>query len=162
VIVGERLRLQQVFMNLVANAIKHHDRPDGRITVTCADPPAGGDHPGMVEFAVADDGPGIEPQYHEKVFMIFQTLEARDKVEGTGVGLSVVRKIVESQGGSIRLESEKGKGATFRFTWQKKIEARGAEGDGQLVPVAPAAGAGVAAIPAGRSDALPAGETARR
>jgi signal transduction histidine kinase len=161
VIVGERLRLQQVFMNLVANAIKHHDRPDGRITVTCADPPAGGDHPGMVEFAVADDGPGIEPQYHEKVFMIFQTLEARDKVEGTGVGLSLVRKIIESEGGTIRLESEKGKGATFRFTWHKKVEARAAEGDGQAVTVAPPAGpgaAGTADIPA----SLPAGETARR
>ena len=94
--------------------------------------------------------------------MIFQTLEARDKVEGTGVGLSLVRKIVESQGGSIRLESEKGKGATFRFTWPKKLEPRGAEGDGQAVPVAPPAGGGPVAIVAGRSDSLPAGETALR
>jgi signal transduction histidine kinase len=162
VIVGDRLRLQQVFMNLLGNAIKHHDRPDGRITVTCTDLPAEGDDAGIVEFAVSDDGPGIEAQYHDKVFMIFQTLEARDKVEGTGVGLSLVRKIVESQGGTIRLESEKGKGATFRFTWPKTIEARGAEGDGRVVPVAPAAGTGAAAIRASRSDSLAAGETAGR
>jgi signal transduction histidine kinase len=121
VIFGERLRLQQVFLNLIANAIKHHDKPGGTVRVGWGEatgedgPPASA----MVEYSVADDGPGIEPQYHEKVFMIFQTLEARDKVEGTGVGLSVVRKIVESQGGTVRLESDKGKGATFRFTWPK-------------------------------------------
>lgn len=90
----------------------------------------------MVEFAVSDHGPGIEPQYHEKVFMIFQTLEARDKVEGTGVGLSVVRKIVESQGGTITLESDRGRGTTFRFTWPRKV----ADGDDPAAPSAPAPG----------------------
>jgi signal transduction histidine kinase len=127
VIFGERLRLQQVFLNLIGNAIKHHDKPSGTVRVGWSDTAAddagatSAVAPAMVEFSVADDGPGIEPQYHDKVFMIFQTLEARDKVEGTGVGLSVVRKIVESQGGTIRLESKKAEGAAFRFTWPKQL-----------------------------------------
>jgi signal transduction histidine kinase len=122
VIFGERLHLQQVFMNLIGNAIKHHDKPSGVVRIGWRDvPPESGAEPEMVEFVVADDGPGIEPQYHDKVFMIFQTLEARDKVEGTGVGLSLVRKIVESQGGSIALESDKGRGAEFRFAWPKQL-----------------------------------------
>ena len=127
---GDRLRLQQVFMNLIGNAIKYHDKPAGRITVGCRDlatlsdegrRPHGGfeRNPDYFEFWVSDDGPGIEPQYHEKIFVIFQTLHARDKVEGTGVGLSLVKKIVEDQGGSVRVESESGRGATFRFTWPK-------------------------------------------
>jgi signal transduction histidine kinase len=67
-----------------------------------------------VELVVSDNGPGIAPEYHERVWGIFQTLHARDKVEGTGIGLSVVRKIVESRGGSVHLESAPGAGATFR------------------------------------------------
>jgi PAS domain S-box-containing protein len=112
-LVTQRLPLFQVFSNLISNAIKHHDRPDGQVTVSVEDQGQ------FYEFAVADDGPGIAPQYHEKVFGIFQTLEARDKVENTGVGLAIVKKIVEGQGGSIRLESQEGQGATFRFTWPK-------------------------------------------
>jgi PAS domain S-box-containing protein len=113
-VVTERLRLQQVFMNLIGNAIKHHDRPaQARIEVLWRD---GGD---LFEFAVADNGPGIDPKYHEKIFVIFQTLAARDKVEGTGVGLSLVKKIVQSQGGTVTVESSPGRGATFRFTWPK-------------------------------------------
>jgi signal transduction histidine kinase len=117
VVMGHKLRLQQVFMNLLGNAIKHHDKPAGRIVVSWR---AVGT---MFEFAVADDGPGIEAQYHEKVFVIFQTLQPRDKVEGTGVGLSLVKKIVEGEGGSIAVESEPGQGATFRFTWPHALEA---------------------------------------
>ena len=125
VIWGECLRLQPVFMNLIGNAIKHHDKPEGRIRVSSRDAPrrAGVEQP-MAEYTVADNGPGIEPQYHEKAFMIFQALEARDKVEGTGIGLSLVRKIVESQGGAITVESESGKGTTFRFTWPTSVEVR--------------------------------------
>jgi signal transduction histidine kinase len=135
-IFGERLRLQQVFQNLIGNAIKHHDKPAGRIRVGWKDAAQG---PGeWVEFLVSDDGPGIEPRYHEKVFVIFQTMEARDKVEGTGVGLSLVRKIVESQGGTVTVESEKGKGATFRFTWPKQLApgGGGATDDGVDAPAA--------------------------
>jgi signal transduction histidine kinase len=133
VISAEQLPLQQVFMNLIGNAIKHHDKPSGTVRVSCTDVPQDdrSSSPPMIEFVVADDGPGIEPQYHEKVFMIFQTLEARDKVEGTGVGLSLVRKIVETQGGSIRLEAAKGNGSTFRFTWPWQALSRPSEGDGR-------------------------------
>lgn len=107
----ERLPLQQVFMNLIGNALKHHDRPDGRIHI--------GVEPrdGFYEFSVTDDGPGISPRYHDKIFLIFQTLHARDQVEGTGVGLALVKKIIEQHGGTITVESAEGRGATFRFTW---------------------------------------------
>ena len=70
-------------------------------------------------FEVEDDGPGIAPRYHERVFVIFQKLEARDKVEGTGIGLALVKKIVEAAGGQVSLASEEGRGATFSFTWPK-------------------------------------------
>jgi len=109
----QKMPLFQVFSNLISNAIKHHDRLDGNIAISATDR---GD---FYEFTVADDGPGIAAVYHEKVFGIFQTLEARDKVENTGVGLAIVKKIVESQGGRIYLASQEGQGATFRFTWSK-------------------------------------------
>lgn len=103
--------LRQVFANLISNAIKHHDQDHGHIQITAQDR---GD---QLEFAVTDDGPGIAPEYHEKVFTIFQTLKARDEVESTGIGLSIVKKIVESAGGTIHIESDLGQGTTFRFTW---------------------------------------------
>ena len=112
----DRLRLEQVFSNLISNAIKHHDRSDGHIHVTVR--PVRASHSGEYEFAVTDDGPGIDPAYHSKVFGIFQTLESRDKVENTGIGLSLVKKIVESQGGTVAIESQVGQGTTLRFTWK--------------------------------------------
>lgn len=112
---AERIPLQQVFMNLLSNAIKYSsaERPDVFISVECRDR---GDE---LEFAVIDNGPGIAPQYHDRIWGIFQTLAARDKVEGTGIGLSVVKKVVESRGGRVTLESSPGEGATFRFAWPK-------------------------------------------
>lgn len=110
----ERIRLQQVFANLISNAVKHHDRPDGTVEVSVRD--AGE----LFEFSVADDGPGIAPEYHEKVFLIFQTLKPRDKFESTGVGLALVKRIVEDKGGRVELLSKEGQGAIFRFTWPKK------------------------------------------
>ncbi|MEG4210819.1 PAS domain S-box protein [Microcoleus sp. S13_B4] len=112
--VTEKLPLQQVFSNLISNAIKHNRAESGHVTISVKE------LDDFYEFSVKDDGPGIDPQYHEKVFVIFQTLEARDKVENTGIGLSLVKKIVEGQGGSISLESAEGEGATFRFTWPKQ------------------------------------------
>lgn len=112
-LVTHRLPLEQVFSNLLSNAIKHHPRTDGKVQISVQDKGS------LYEFAVADDGSGIAPQYHEKVFGLFQTLEARDKTENTGIGLAIVKKIVEGQGGSICLESQEGQGATFRFTWPK-------------------------------------------
>jgi len=106
-----RLRLFQVFQNLLPNAIKHHDKPSGAIHVGVK---VTGE---WAEFSVADDGPGIAPKFQERIWVIFQTLEARDKVESTGVGLALVKKIVEGQGGVVSVESEIGQGATFRFTW---------------------------------------------
>ena len=70
-------------------------------------------------FSVKDNGPGIDPKFHEKVFVIFQTLNRRDDVESTGVGLAIVKKIVEDEGGKIWIESEPGKGADFKFFWPK-------------------------------------------
>ena len=112
--VTERLPLQQVFSNLISNAIKHNRNESGYVNISFKELET------FYEFAVADDGPGIAPQYHDKVFVIFQTLEARDKVENTGIGLSLVKKIVESQGGTISLESAEGEGAIFRFTWPQQ------------------------------------------
>lgn len=108
-----RLLLEQVFANLISNAIKHHDRPTGRIQISAVDQ---GDR---YEFTVADDGPGIAPQFHSRIFGIFQTLEARDKAENTGIGLSLVKKIVEGQKGTVQVESQLGQGASFRFSWLK-------------------------------------------
>ncbi|MEG4940016.1 PAS domain S-box protein [Microcoleus sp. F4-D5] len=112
--VTEKLPLQQVFSNLISNAIKHNRSEFGNVTISVKE------LEDFYEFSVADDGPGISAQYHDRVFVIFQTLEARDKVENTGIGLSLVKKIVEGQGGSISLESAEGEGATFRFTWPKQ------------------------------------------
>ena len=109
----QRLPLQQVFTNLISNAIKHHNHSNGFIQISAKDQGK------FYEFAVADDGLGIAPEYQEKVFVIFQTLQARDKSENTGIGLSIVKKIIDSQGGKIDLTSAPAQGATFRFTWSK-------------------------------------------
>jgi signal transduction histidine kinase len=112
---AERVPLQQVFLNLIGNAVKHTiaHRSDVIVRVKWRD---AGD---AFEFSVSDNGPGIEQEYHERIWGIFQTLAPRDKVEGTGVGLSVVRKIVETRGGSTSVESAPNQGATFRFLWPK-------------------------------------------
>jgi len=109
----ERVPLEQVFINLISNAIKYTQGADARIQVSVREVGK------YYEFAIADNGSGIAPEYHKKIWSIFQRLEARDKVEGTGVGLSIVKKIVESRGGQVWLESEVGAGATFYFRWPK-------------------------------------------
>ena len=111
--VTELVPLQQVFSNLISNAIQHSDSNDGKITISVRE------RANFYEFAVTDNGKGIAPEYHEKIFTIFQTLEARDTKESTGIGLSIVKKAVESQGGRVVVESEVGAGTTFRFTWNK-------------------------------------------
>ena len=114
---ARRLKLQQVFLNLVGNALKHASRADPKVKISWRE--QGSD---WLEFAVADNGPGIDPQYHGKIFVIFQTLAPRDKVEGAGVGLALVKKIVESEGGSVGVESRAGEGATFLFTWPRRAK----------------------------------------
>jgi signal transduction histidine kinase len=114
-VLAERVPLQQVFLNLIGNAVKYTKplRPDGRVAVRYEDLGE------AWRFSISDDGPGIAPEFHDRVWTIFQTLESRDKVEGTGIGLSVVKKIVEARGGAVKLESSAGNGATFSFTWKK-------------------------------------------
>ncbi|MEL4282311.1 MULTISPECIES: CHASE domain-containing sensor histidine kinase [Shewanella] len=106
--------LELVIRNLFSNAIKHHDQAEGVIKVVCG---ASNTH---YWFSVIDDGPGISTKYHGKVFEMFQTLRPRDEVEGSGLGLSLVKKTVESLGGKIQLESE-GRGCCFRFSWPMRI-----------------------------------------
>ncbi|AUX40227.1 signal transduction histidine kinase [Sorangium cellulosum] len=112
---AERVPLQQVFMNLLGNAIKFTalTRAEPRVQLTFRDLGE------VYEFAVEDNGPGIAPEYHDRIWGIFQTLEARDKVEGAGIGLSVVKKIIETRGGRVWVDSTLDQGATFRFTWPK-------------------------------------------
>ncbi|UOQ76077.1 ATP-binding protein [Hymenobacter sp. 5516J-16] len=111
--VTDRLSLQQVFTNLMGNAAKYHHRPDGLLRISCRDLGE------CYEFRVQDDGPGIAPQFHQKVFLMFQTLRDRNSAESTGIGLSIVKRIVEEKKGTIHIESEEGKGAAFIFTWPK-------------------------------------------
>lgn len=111
VLLASRTQLTQVFSNLIGNAIKHCNCANGQVEVTVRE------KKNCFEFAVIDNGQGIAPQYHQKIFGIFQTLQTRDQLESTGVGLTVVKKILEEQNSYIKVESEEGKGATFRFGW---------------------------------------------
>lgn len=108
-----RTMLHQIFSNLLSNAIKYNDKSRCIIRIYARDFP---DH---FEFVVEDNGPGIPPESHEKIFLIFQTLRSRDKFESTGIGLTIVRRILEARGGEIRVESTPGSGSRFIFTWPK-------------------------------------------
>jgi signal transduction histidine kinase len=112
-IFAEKIPLQQVLSNLISNAIKYHDKAEGHIKVYVKD---AGDH---YNFIVEDDGPGISKNYHEKIFAIFQTLQDRDSFESTGVGLAIVKKILDDRKQKMTLTSEPGKGSIFSFTWKK-------------------------------------------
>lgn len=106
-----KVPLELVFRNLISNAIKHHHRPHGTIHISARQ------SANEVEFAVKDDGPGIPAEHQTRVFGMFQTLKPRDEVEGSGIGLALVKKAVEATGGKITLESDEKNGCTFRFTW---------------------------------------------
>ena len=109
-VVAERTRLQQLFQNLLGNAIKYLDKPRGEIHIGCTA------ENGAWRFHVSDNGPGIEARHFDRIFQLFQTLTPRDRVESTGVGLALVKKIVEMYGGRIWVESTVGQGSTFHFT----------------------------------------------
>lgn len=111
----EKTAVQQVLQNLIANAIRYMDKPQGRIDIDCADQGE------SWRFNVADNGPGIEARHFERIFQLFQTLNPRDRVESTGVGLAIVKKIVEQHGGLVWVESVPGQGSTFFFTLPKTI-----------------------------------------
>ncbi|HEY5526616.1 MAG TPA: ATP-binding protein [Candidatus Anoxymicrobiaceae bacterium] len=110
---GERTRLEQVFQNLIGNAVKFIDKPVGFVTISCVDEGA------MWRFAVKDNGPGIDSRYYDQIFQIFQTLSPPDDKGSTGIGLTLVKKIVEMHGGTIWVESNLGEGSTFFFTLPK-------------------------------------------
>ncbi|MBV1907030.1 MAG: CHASE domain-containing protein [Pseudomonadales bacterium] len=106
--------LTQIFGNLIGNAIKHHDKAQGSIKVSATE------NAQSWTFSVSDDGPGIPEEFHERAFQLFKTLKPRDEVEGSGMGLSIVRKLVERQGGNISIDSCNGKrGTTIYFEWKK-------------------------------------------
>lgn len=113
----DKTRLEQVIQNLLTNAVKYNDKEEGVIKINCAA------EDGYFKFRVADNGIGIDKKYFDKIFQIFQTLAPRDKSETAGVGLAIVKKIVEGYGGSIWLESEVGSGTTFYFTLPNRAAA---------------------------------------
>ena len=113
IIESERILLQQVYSNLISNAVKYSNKPVGKIECIYES------LPDYHQFNIKDNGPGIAEEYHEKVFKVFQTIEARDVKESTGVGLSIVKKIVEEKGGRIHIESQENKGCSFIFTFPK-------------------------------------------
>ena len=110
VLMCEKTQIMQVFQNLLSNAVKYMDKPEGQINVGCIE------QDGFWKFSIADNGPGIDEKYHKKIFKIFQTLCPQDRVDSTGIGLSIVKKIVELNAGIVWVESELGKGSTFFFT----------------------------------------------
>jgi light-regulated signal transduction histidine kinase (bacteriophytochrome) len=114
-IVAEEVRIKQVFQNLLSNAVKFNDKKEGVINLNCRY-----DTDRWI-FEVSDNGPGIEKKYFEKIFGIFQTLVSRDTFESTGIGLSLIKKIVSVYGGEVWVESVLGEGSSFYFTIPKKI-----------------------------------------
>ncbi len=110
-LVTEKIAIEQIFSNYISNAIKYNNNPEPKIEIGYKR------NENVYEFYVADNGPGIEKEFFDKVFVIFQTLQARDTFESTGVGLAIVKKIVEDKGGKVWIESEMGKGTKFYFSW---------------------------------------------
>ncbi|SCZ49969.1 sensor histidine kinase [Thiohalomonas denitrificans] len=106
-----RTPLSQIFANLLGNAVAHHDRENGHIRVTA--------HPcgKFYEFEVSDDGPGIREEHRETILQVFQVLNPGEGTQHSGLGLALVKKLVESHEGELFVESGESRGATFRFTW---------------------------------------------
>ena len=113
-----RAPLLQVTSNLINNAIKHHDRDEGTVEVSCCE-----NAQVSTSSPIADDGPGIAIEYHEQIFRMFETLKPRDEVEGSGMGLAIIKKIVERYAGRVTVESgDANAGRRFRFSWPKHID----------------------------------------
>ncbi|HEX6926710.1 MAG TPA: ATP-binding protein [Longimicrobiaceae bacterium] len=122
VVVTGRAPLQQVFYNLVGNAVRYAGGPRPRVRIGVRD--AGQFH----EFYVADNGPGMPERAQEKIWSLFHTVEPEERAQGTGIGLAVVKRLVEGQGGTVWVESRVGEGATFRFLWLKANGTNGLRG----------------------------------
>lgn len=117
VIYSPKTPLAHVFINLISNAIKHHDGSTGRIEIS------GEVRADGYAFAVCDDGPGIPEQHRERIFEMFRMLKPRDAVEGSGMGLAIAKRLVQSNNGSIAAVAGKnGRGTCIRFTWCPKSE----------------------------------------
>jgi signal transduction histidine kinase len=110
----EPIKLEQVFTNLISNAVNYTPHANGHINITCEE------SADFYRFSVKDNGIGIDPEYHNKIFEIFQTLREKNETESTGVGLAIVKKIIDDQRGTIKVNSKLGEGAEFTFTWEKK------------------------------------------
>ncbi|HEX8577787.1 MAG TPA: ATP-binding protein [Flavobacterium sp.] len=110
---AERIKLEQVFANLISNAVKYSQHGKGHIHITCKE------FENYYQFSVKDNGIGIDPGYHKKIFEIFQTLREKNENESTGVGLAIVKKIMDEHQENITVKSQSGKGAEFIFTWKK-------------------------------------------
>lgn len=109
---GTPIAFQQVVANVIGNAIKHHDGETGRIRVYSTRQDA------FVRITIADDGPGIPEQYRERVFALFQTLKPRDSVEGSGMGLAIVRRVLDVAGGKVSITgNDHGRGASVHIDW---------------------------------------------
>jgi PAS domain S-box-containing protein len=106
----EKTRISEVFQNLLSNAVKYMDKPEGVVRIGCVE------DDDFWKFNVSDNGPGIEEKYFEKIFQIFQILSPLDEHESTGIGLTLVKKIITMYGGEIWVESEVGRGSSFFFT----------------------------------------------
>jgi signal transduction histidine kinase len=114
IVICEEEHVYQIFYQLLGNAVRFMDKTDGRVTIDYADEDQ------FWRFSISDNGPGIEQQHFERIFQLFQTLNSRDEAEDTGVGLALVKKIVELYGGRIWLISHPGQGTTFNFTLPKQ------------------------------------------
>jgi len=117
VLASSRTSLEQIFGNLFSNAVRHHDRGRGVITVSAQERGA------FYEFTVQDDGPGIPPEFQDKVFEMFQTLKPRDAAEGSGLGMAIIKKLIEWQGGRIWVESSSNvRGTAIHFLWPREFK----------------------------------------
>jgi signal transduction histidine kinase len=104
---------ETIIRNLIGNAIKHNNKENGVITVSAQE------FPRYYQFSIKDNGPGIPVRYHKQIFELFKTLQPRDEVEGSGMGLSIIKKLLDYHDGSIVVESDGKSGTCFTFTWPK-------------------------------------------
>ncbi len=127
VIIYDRIHFNQIMQNLISNAIKYNDKEYGLVNISCRQ------SEGYWEYLVSDNGLGIEEQHFDRIFKIFQSLKPRDEFESTGIGLTIVKKIVEYYGGTIKLISQPGRGSEFRFTIPGNLQLEPEESGKQLL-----------------------------